>query len=131
MIPLPVNLVCNMFGDQLNVFDRTHVRGARGFPGFEQSNGRSISGVIQPAGDDALRGLPEGFSCDGALVLHTADAVHVASNHEGASSAPQMQTYVRHDADVWKAWALQGWGPHTNIRRYLLTRFIDGNVTIS
>lgn len=114
MISLPLGVPMSLFASALTVYDETNTRNARGEGSRTVSESRTISGVIQPAGDRALRLLPQGAVPDGAMVLHTAAPVHTG---EGAT-----QTYLQHAGQVWRVWAVQAWAPHTTIGRYLCTR---------
>jgi hypothetical protein len=116
MISLPINAAHDLFASPLTVYDETNTRNARGEGSRTVAPARTIAGVIQPAGDRALRLLPQGASPDGAMVMHTAGTIHTG---EGST-----QTYLQHAGQVWRVWAIQAWGPHSDIRRYLCTRHV-------
>lgn len=128
MIVLPLSPVLGVFGSTQTVFDRVHTRNARGEGSSTTEADRALFGVIQPAGDKLVKLVPEGAQSDGAMVLHTPDAsVAAADLTNRNTTSTGRQTYVRHGGEVWKVWALQTWTPHTNIRRFLLTKYGGGD----
>jgi hypothetical protein len=129
VIPIPVNLVLNLFADALAAFDVVHTRDARGLATPTQEADRSISGIIQPITDETVSLIPEGAQRDGAKLVHTRAPVSAATNVNGGSSG--RQTYVRHEGGLWKLWTVNGWGPHTDIGYYVITRYIDTNGVIT
>lgn len=126
MIRLPVRPAYNLFKSRVIVFDVTQGRDELGNPIVAvPTPDRGIIGVIQPAGDKAIALLPEGAQSDGAYILHTDAPIYIADNAQG--STQNVQTYARHNGDVWKAWRMQGWRPHQRIQRYILTRYVNVN----
>lgn len=129
MMILPLHVTHNMLTHTVPAFDVTHGRDASGRPQVTQGADYNITDAnVQPAGDDLVALLPEGAQSDGALVMHTAAAIKVATNVNGSSIGEQ--TYIRHNGNIWKAWAVQNWAPHAKLGRYILTRYVnvDGGI---
>lgn len=131
MIVLPVNLAANLFSSKHVAFDATLGRNVRGEATVVQSADRDIFGAIQPPSDKTVALLPAGAVADGVLIMHTASVINLATPRNGAVDT--LQTYVRHEGEVWKVWALQGWTPHVagGVKRYYLTKYLDPNGLIT
>lgn len=130
MLILPLHVTHNLLIHGNDAFDVTHGRDAAGRPIIDQGDDYRITDSnTQPAGDDLVALLPEGAQTDGALVMHTAYPVKIATNVNGGTSG--VQTYVRHNGNIWKVWAIQDWAPHNRLKRYILTRYVnvDGSIT--
>jgi hypothetical protein len=130
MLILPLHVTHNLLIHGNPAFDVTHGRDASGRATVVQGPDYTITDSnTQPAGDDLVALLPEGAQTDGAQVMHTAFPIKIATNVNGAATG--VQTYVRHNGNIWKAWAIQDWAPHNKLKRYILTRYvnIDGNIT--
>lgn len=123
MILLPLGVPLALFGSTVTVFDIEHTRDVRGEGSQVRDPDRTLSGVVQPAGDKLTQLVPEGARSDGAMVLHSADPTIVAADLSAQGSTGR-QTYMKHADEVWKVWALQDWRPHTAIRRFLLTKYV-------
>ena len=129
MLILPLHVTHNLLIHGNWAFNVTHGRDAAGRPVITQGpDYRITDSNTQPAGDDLVALLPEGAQTDGALVMHTAFPISIATNVNGATSGEQ--TYVRHNGNIWKVWAIQDWAPHNRLKRYILTRYvnIDGSI---
>lgn len=130
MLILPLHVTHNLLTHTVQAFDVTFGRDASGRPTITQGADYPITDAnAQPAKYKDVQLLPEGAQPDGALVLHTRAAIHVAGNVNGASTG--VQTYLRLNGDIWKAWGVQNWKPHSPIGRYILTRYVnvDGSIT--
>lgn len=130
MLILPIHVTHNLLTHTVVAFDVTHGRDAAGRPTIVQGADYNITDAnAQPAGDKLVALLPEGAQADGALVLHTRAQVKAAGNVNGSTSG--VQTYIRHNGDIWKVWGIQNWQPHAKIGRYILTRYVnvDGTIT--
>ena len=130
MLVLPLHVTHNILSHTVLAFDVTHGRDAAGRPSIVQSADYGIADAnVQPAGDNLVALLPEGAQTDGAQVMHTRSQLKAATNVNGSSSG--AQTYIRHNGNIWKVWAIQDWRPHAAIGRYILTRYvnIDGTIT--
>lgn len=125
-IHLPVRPAYNLFRTPIVAFDVIQGRDSHGIPlpGTIEAD-RTISGVIQPAGDRHVRLTPAGAESDGEYILHTDHPVSAADNAQDALT--NRQTFVRHNGNVWKLWKIQGWAPHQRIARYVLTRYVNLN----
>ncbi len=104
-------------------FDVIYSRDTFGAQAASREPNRAFSGVIQPAGDNLTKLLPEGAQSDGAMVLHTASPISAATNTQDTEN--NTQTYIIQNGNYWKAWAVQDWQPHQKIARYLLTRYLN------
>lgn len=130
MLILPLHVTHNLLTHTVAAFDVLHGRDVSGRPTISQGADYDITDAnVQPAGDDLVALLPEGAQTDGVLVMHTRAAIKIATNVNGSSSG--NQTYIRMNGNIWKAWAVQNWRPHAVIQRYLLTRYVnvDGTIT--
>lgn len=130
MLILPLHVTHNIVSHTVVAFDVTHGRDASGRPTVAQGANYDITDAnVQPAGDDLVALLPEGAQTDGAQVMHTRRVMFAATNANGSTSG--VQSYVRHNGDIWKVWGIQNWQPHAVIGRYLLTRYVnvDGSIT--
>lgn len=130
MLILPLQVTHNQLAHGSPAFDATHGRDAAGRPSIVQGADYQIADAsIQPAGDDLVALLPEGAQTDGAQLMYTAYPVKIATNVNGSTSG--VQTYVRHNGNIWKAWSIQDWAPRGSLNRYILTRYVnvDGNIT--
>lgn len=130
MLILPLHVTHNLLTHVVAAFNVTYGRDAAGRPTIVQGADFNISDAnVQPAGDDLVALLPEGAQSDGALVMHTREQIRIATNVNGATN--DVQTYIRFNGNIWKAWAAQDWAPHAVIKRYILTRYvnIDGSIT--
>lgn len=130
MLILPLHVTHNLLSHGSPAFDVVHGRDAAGRPVITQGADYQITDAsIQPAGDDLVALLPEGAQSDGAQILYTAYPVKIATNVNGSTSG--AQTYIRHNGNIWKTWAIQDWAPHNKLKRYILTRYvnIDGKIT--
>lgn len=126
MIILPLSPAFSLFASKVVVFDVVQGRDSDGMPIVATPEAdRNITGVIQPAGDDTIKLLPEGQQSDGAYILHTPSAIHAATNVQGAEL--ERQTFIRHNGNIWKAWNVQNWLPHQKIARYIITRYVNTN----
>lgn len=129
MLILPLHVTHNLLSHGSHAFDVTHGRDASGRPVITQGTDYQITDAsIQPAGDDLVALLPEGAQSDGAQILYTAYPVKIATNVNGSTSGDQ--TYIRHNGNIWKAWAIQDWAPRGPLNRYILTRYVnvDGSI---
>lgn len=129
MLILPLYVTHNLLIHGNWAFDVEHRRDAAGRPIIIQGvDYRITDSNTQPASDELVALLPEGAETDGAQVMHTAFPIKIATNVNGATSG--FQTYVRHNGNIWKAWAIQDWAPHNRLKRYILTRYvnIDGSI---
>lgn len=130
MLVLPIHVTHNRLLHTVAAFDVTHGRDASGRPTIVQGADYSVTDAnVQPASDKLVALLPEGAQADGTQVMHTSRALFAATNVNGSSSG--VQTYIRHNGDIWKVWGIQNWQPHAKIGRYLLTRYVnvDGSIT--
>lgn len=130
MLILPIGVTHNLLTHTVQGFDVTHGRDASGRPAVTQGANYDIRDAnVQPASDKLIALLPEGAQADGALVMHTKRVLFSATNANGSTSG--VQTYIRHNGDIWKVWGIQNWKPHAVIGRYLLTRYVnvDGGIT--
>lgn len=130
MLILPLHVTHNLLTHTVQAFDVTFGRDASGRPTITQGANYPITDAnAQPAGDKLIALLPEGAQSNGVLVFHTRAPVKAADNANGSTNS--VQTYVRHNGDIWKVWAIQNWKPHSAIGRYLLTKYvnIDGSIT--
>jgi len=129
MLILPIHVTHNLLTHTVQAFDVTFGRDAAGRPTIAQGADYPITDAnVQPASYKQVALLPEGAQTDGTQVFHTREPVKAASNTNGAANG--VQTYIRHNGDLWKVWAIQNWKPHASIGRYLLTRYvnIDGSI---
>lgn len=130
MLILPIHVTHNLLTHTVVSFTVTHSRDASGRPVVVQGSDFNITDAnLQPASDRLIALLPEGAQADGTLVMHTRLTLFEATNVNGSASG--AQSYVRHNGDIWKVWGIQNWKPHAVIGRYLLTRYvnIDGSIT--
>lgn len=130
MLILPLHVTHNMLTHTVVGFDVTHGRDASGRPTIVQGSNFDIKDAnVQPASDKLIALLPEGAQADGTQVMHTRRVLFSATNANGSTSG--VQTYIRHNGDIWKVWGIQNWRPHARIGRYLLTRYVnvDGSIT--
>lgn len=130
MLILPLHVTHNLLTHTVAAFDVLHGRDVSGRPLITQEADYSITDAnAQPARYKDIQLLPEGAQSDGALVFHTRYPVKAADVVSGASTGDQ--TYIRHNGDIWKVWGTQNWKPHSPIGRYILTRYvnIDGTIT--
>ena len=130
MLILPIHVTHNLLTHTVQAFDVVHGRDVSGRPNVTQGADYAITDAnVQPAGDEAIALLPEGAQADGAQVMHTRKLLQYATNVNGSSSG--NQTYIRHNGEIWKVWAIQDWRPHAKIGRYILTRYVnvDGTIT--
>lgn len=130
MLILPLHVTHNLLTHTVASFTVTHTRDASGRPVIVQGSDFNITDAnLQPASDRLIALLPEGAQADGTLVMHTRRTLFTATNLNG--SVTGAQSYVRHNGDIWKVWGIQNWKPHAVIARYLLTRYvnIDGSIT--
>lgn len=130
MLILPLHVTHNLLTHTVAAFDVVHGRDASGRPTIVQGVDYSITDAnVQPAGDKLVALLPEGAQTDGAQVMHTTAPLKQATNVNGSTSGDQ--TYIRHNGDIWKVWAVQNWKPHAKLGRYVLTRYVnvDGAIT--
>ena len=130
MLILPLHVTHNLLTHTVTAFNVTHGRDASGRPQIVQGSDFNISDAnVQPAGDDTVALLPDGAQTDGALVMHTRELIRIATNVNGSVNG--VQTYIRFNGNIWKAWAAQDWAPHAVIKRYILTRYVnvDGGIT--
>lgn len=129
MLILPIHLTHNLLTHTVNAFDVTLGRDAAGRPTITQGPDYDITDAnVQPANYRQIALLPEGAQSDGAQVFHTRAPVKAADNSNGSTNS--VQTYIRHNGDLWKVWAIQNWKPHASIARYMLTRYVnvDGSI---
>lgn len=129
MLILPIHVTHNLLTHTVVAFDVVFDRDVSGRPTVAQGADYNITDAnVQPAGDKLIALLPEGAQSNGALVMHTRAAIKAADVRNGSSTGDQ--TYIRHNGDIWKAWAIQNWKPHAVIGRYLLTRYVnvDGSI---
>lgn len=130
MLILPLHVTHNLLTHTVAAFDVVHGRDVSGRPTIVQGADYNITDAnVQPAGDKLVALLPEGAQTDGAQVMHTAVQLKQATNVNGSTSGDQ--TYIRHNGDIWKVWAVQNWKPHAKLGRYILTRYVnvDGTIT--
>lgn len=130
MLILPLHVTHNLLTHTVQAFDVVHSKDSAGRPVIAQGDDYPITDAnAQPARYKDIQLLPEGAQSDGALVFHTRAELKAADVRNGASSG--VQTYVRHNGDIWKVWGTQNWKPHSPIGRYILTRYvnIDGTIT--
>lgn len=130
MLILPLHVTHNLLTHTVQAFDVTHGRDASGRPVITQGANYAITDAnVQPASYKLIQLLPEGAQSDGALVMHTRKAISIADNANGSSTG--VQTYIRMNGDIWKAWQVQNWKPHSPIGRYILTKYVnvDGTIT--
>lgn len=130
MLILPLHVTHNLLTHTVIAFDVVHGRDAAGRPTITQGTDYNITDAnAQPARYKDIQLLPEGAQSDGALVFHTRAPLKAADVSNGSSSGDQ--TYIRHNGDIWKVWGIQNWKPHSPIGRYILTRYvnIDGTIT--
>lgn len=130
MLILPLHVTHNLLTHTVQAFDVTFGRDASGRPVIAQGADYAITDTnVQPARYKDVQLLPEGAQAEGALVMHTRAVISIAGNVNGATSG--AQTYLRFNGDVWKAWSVQNWKPHSPIGRYILTRYVnvDGTIT--
>lgn len=130
MLILPLHVTHNLLTHTVKAFDVLHGRDVSGRPTITQGVDYDITDAnVQPATYKLIQLLPEGAQSDGTQVMHTRAIIKAADVRNGSSSGDQ--TYIRHNGDIWKAWAIQDWKPHSVIGRYLLTRYvnIDGTIT--
>lgn len=130
MLILPLHATHNLLTHSVAAFDVTHGRDASGRPTVTQGADYNVTDAnVQPASDKLVALLPEGAQADGTLVMHTRRVMFAATNANGSTSG--VQSYVRHNGDIWKVWGIQNWQPHAVIGRYLLTRYVnvDGSIT--
>ncbi|MGH8441067.1 MAG: hypothetical protein ACRERW_18765 [Pseudomonas sp.] len=130
MLILPLHVTHNLLTHTVTAFDVSFTKDVAGRPLVAQGADYSITDAnVQPASYKMVQLLPEGAQADGALVMHTRATISIAGNVNGASSG--VQTYIRMNGDIWKAWQVQNWKPHSPIGRYLLTRYVnvDGTIT--
>lgn len=129
MLILPLHITHNLLTHTVVAFDVVHGRDAAGRPTITQGADYPITDAnVQPASYKQIQLLPEGAQSDGTQVFHTRAEVKAADNSNGSTN--QVQTYIRHNGDIWKLWAIQNWKPHSRIGRYLLTRYVnvDGSI---
>lgn len=130
MLILPIHVTHNRLTHTVTAFNVTHGRDAYGRPAVVQGADYQITDAnVQPAGDELVKLLPEGAQKEGAVVMHTRATLYAASNESGGTST-EAQSYIRHNGQIWKAWQVQNWAPHTKIGRYILTRYVDADGTI-
>lgn len=130
MLILPLHVTHNLLTHTVQAFDVVHGKDAAGRPVITQGGDYDITDAnAQPARYKDIQLLPEGAQSDGALVFHTRTTLKAADVSNGASTGDQ--TYIRHNGDIWKVWGIQNWKPHSAIGRYILTRYvnIDGTIT--
>lgn len=129
MIILPLHVTHNILTHPVQAFDVSHLVDARGRHSVVQGADYTITDAnVQPAGYRVLAMLPEGAQADGVQVMHTRADIKEATNVNGSTSG--VQTYIRHNGDIWKATSLENWKPHSVIGRFLLTRYVnvDGGI---
>lgn len=130
MLILPLHVTHNLLTHTVQAFDVAFGRDAAGRPTIAQGDDYDINDAnVQPASYKLVQLLPEGAQADGALVMHTRKAIAIAGNANGFTSG--VQTFLRMNGDIWKAWQVQNWKPHSPIGRYILTRYVnvDGTIT--
>ena len=130
MLILPLHVTHNLLTHTVQAFDVTHGRDVSGRPTITQGADYAITDAnVQPAGDKLIALLPEGAMSNGAQVMHTRASIKAADVRNGQSFG--VQTYIRHNGEIWKAWAIQNWKPHSPIGRYILTKYVnvDGTIT--
>ena len=129
MLILPLHVTHNLLSHTVVAFTVTHSRDAAGRPVIAQGANFNITDAnVQPASDKLVALLPEGAQADGTLVMHTRTVLSEATNANGSTTG--VQSYIRHNGDIWKVWGIQNWQPHAVIGRYLLTRYVnvDGSI---
>jgi hypothetical protein len=129
MLILPLHVTHNLLSHAVVAFNVTHSRDASGRPVIVQGANFNITDAnVQPASDKLVALLPEGAQADGTLVMHTRAVLSEATNANGSTTG--VQSYIRHNGDIWKVWGIQNWQPHAVIGRYLLTRYVnvDGSI---
>jgi hypothetical protein len=129
MLILPLHVTHNLLSHTVVAFNVTHSRDASGRPVIVQGADYNITDAnVQPASDKLVALLPEGAQADGTLVMHTRTVLSEATNANGSTTG--VQSYIRHNGDIWKVWGIQNWQPHAVIGRYLLTRYVnvDGSI---
>lgn len=119
MLRLPLHVTHNLLAHDEIAFDCVFGRNARGEQTMTQEADRTVRMNLQPASDRLVALLPEGAQTDGAKVMHTDAPISVADNGQG------RQTFVRHGGQLWKAWAVQDWSPHSTLGRWILTRYVN------
>lgn len=124
MLVLPLHVTHNILSHAAMAFDVSHTRDTAGRPVVVQGLDYRIGDFnLQPASDDQIKLLPEGAQSDGALVAHTRSKLKTANVVNGLTE--NVQTYVRHNGNIWKVWAIQDWNQHSVIGRYILTKYVD------
>lgn len=130
MLILPLHVTHNLLTHTVQAFDVTLGKDVSGRPTSVQGADYPITDAnVQPAGYKQIALLPEGARSDGVQVFHTRTQVKAADVRNGATNG--VQTYIRHNDEIWKVWAIENWKPHSAIGRYLLTKYvnIDGSIT--
>lgn len=128
-IVLPLMVVHSLLRDSFQFFDVVFARDSLGRETRVQEPDRRLMAGVQPAGYATLKLLPEGQQQDGALVVHCDTRLYVATAENGAVKG--RQTYLRRpDGTTWKCWREQRWNPHSNIGRWVFTKYVnlDGGV---
>ena len=124
MLILPLQVTHGMLSHPIVGFDVVWSRNARGEPSEVQEADRTFVGNLQPAKYKDVKLIPEGAQAGGVLVLHAAiTEISMAGNRNGGQD--NRQTYVRSNGDVWKVSSRQNWNPHSQIGKWLLTRYVD------
>ncbi len=100
MIPLPLQDVLGIFGQQVIVFDAVitldPITGAQDF--VEEAD-RTIFGIIAPARDLKTNLLADGAISSGDLIMHTTETLSMVDLKQ--MGAVNRQTYVRYEQERW------------------------------
>lgn len=121
-------LAVNVFGQkEIAVYEETSTRVKGRVQDPTVGADRFIFGVIQPLTDKTQEQRRTGSKTQGDLVLQTDHPIYYRDVTQ-ADVRETVQTFVRHQGEVWRVIGPQNWTNHSGKQRYVIRKFVRSDV---